>query len=90
MNNAIDLTGRVASCYCHKEKPSSYDLAFFKFRGHGSEDAIHACKNCRYQDVAHTDEVRAKHGPLGPICGKFEPNGAFPQDEFYCGCDGWD
>jgi hypothetical protein len=85
----MDLTGRVAKCSCGMTRTSDPDLAFFEYRGADSKCASNTCKHCRYYDVAHTDEVRAKN-PGGRICSNFEPIGPYEWDIFYCGCRGWD
>lgn len=78
------LEDRQAKCAsCGSVVPSSYGLAFFRYRGASSHDALHKCKNCVYYEYAHT------HGePLK--CQNFEPHGPYEYDEYYCGCRGWD
>lgn len=98
-----DLTGRTARCTyypkggkhfrCPEPVPSDPGLAFFEYRGPGSEHAVRQCLHCGYRDVAHPDLY-----PLNPATGKpnqdrghsFEPRGPAEQDVYYCGCWGWD
>lgn len=83
-----DLTGRKAKCTCCSTfKPSSLSLWFFEFRGEGSPDAIHTCKNCGFYDSAHTPEKQLKNEY---ICKNFEAHGAWDYDLFYCSCRGCD
>lgn len=82
-----NLEGRKARCICGRIETSSIDLAFFEFRGPGSRAGNATCKNCRYHDVAHTPEKRAKNKY---ICDNFESIESFEFDSFYCGCRGWD
>ena len=78
-----DLTGRTARCpNCGKTTPSSTKLAFFRYKGPGSEWAIHMCK-CGYYEVGHSNAN-------GRSCKSFEPHGPAVFDEYYCGCRGWD
>lgn len=84
-----DLAGRMALCEtCGKQIASSLDLAFFEYRGSGSERANTQCKKCNYHLKAHLPEVMAKNNRLK--CTEFEPRGAFDTDLYYCGCRGWD
>jgi len=57
-----DLNGRFAQCsylpHGHAKKPSSFNLAFFEFRGEGSREATDICK-CGYAKVAHLPRWRA-------------------------------
>ena len=89
MTQQYDITGRTARCTCGKTQPSSRDLAFFQYRGEGSRTAEHSCKNCGYDDTAHTDEVRARHHASN-VCLTFERRGDFGFDSYFCGCSGWD
>lgn len=88
--SAEQLEGRTARCTCGHSRPStdSLSLAFFEYRGPGSESATDVCKNCAYHRVAHTPEKRTNNRL---ICGNFQ---ADPQgreyDLFYCGHGGWD
>lgn len=80
------LEGRQAKCAsCGHTAQSSYSLAFFKYRGEGSHDALHHCKNCMYYESAHNMPGR----PFAK-CKDFEPHGPYEYDEYYCGCRGWD
>lgn len=90
-----DLTGRVAECAYlprgHADRPSSYDLAFFEYRGPGSREATQYCK-CGMSRTAHDDAGRIaprKYAMLMRGCAGFTAKG--PQnDKHYCGCHGWD
>lgn len=88
------LAGRVARCYCGREKPSSTALGFFEFRGEGSPSAIHICKNCSYSIVAHGPDAsvwqNGKTAVQNANCPGFEPHGPWTFDTYYCGCEGWD
>lgn len=85
-----DLTGRVARCgYGCAERPSSFDLAFFEYRGPGSPNATDSCV-CGYYRVAHErDPNRRNPDPIVCKVGGFTPVGDKP-DLYYCGCRGWD
>jgi hypothetical protein len=83
-----ELNGRMAKCTCGRTEPSSHSLAFFQFRGDGSESAVETCKHCAYFRVAHTPAVMAKNSSLK--CTNFESRGAYEFDSFYCGCRGWE
>lgn len=109
-----DLTGRFAICgYAtkrdgskHTAIPSSYDLAFFVYKGPGSTWAVEKCK-CGYLKAAHEPDpagreypnARARKGfgtKMNAAGGQliedhaFEPIGPAEFDEYYCGCYGWD
>ena len=76
-----NLEGRMAKCsYGCKPVPSSTKLAFFKFKGEGSEAATQTCKRCKSYQCAHTEKYSCV----------FFPHGTFEFDEYYCGCFGWD
>lgn len=80
-----DLTGRVARCSCGNTKPSSYDLAFFEYRGEGSKSAEQTCV-CGYDKAPHDPDNPYHHNIK---CRDFRPRG--PKDDlYYCGCRGWD
>ena len=97
------LEGRFATCTYnnsndqfpekHKNEPipSSYDLAFFEFRGEGSRTALTIC-TCGYSINAprHGDSWR-KYDPIkdGEFH-EFVSRGPFEFDTYYCGCRGWD
>lgn len=88
----MKLQDRVAKCYCGKTEPSSADLAFFEYRGEGSNRAAETCGHCKYSIVAHE---RACREPEQRHLDKFRdhefrPYGAYDHDIFYCGCRGWD
>jgi hypothetical protein len=83
------LEGRIAVCpHCKKTKPSSPELAFFEYRGPGSDN----CSKCGYKAVAHSNLY-----PTNPVTGRanpvkdhnFDPAGK-ETDVFYDGCFGWD
>jgi hypothetical protein len=84
-----DLTGRTAECAYlprgHADKPSSFDLAFFEYRGPGCLDAERLCK-CGYARSAHEDPARRRNLK----CKTFSPHGPWDTDKYYCGCRGWD
>ncbi|MHA2068878.1 MAG: hypothetical protein ACXABY_31330 [Candidatus Thorarchaeota archaeon] len=83
--NAPDLTGRRSRCtYCKSIVDSSYALPFFEHRGEGSYQALHACKDCGYYDVAHGNKDHKT------ICANFAPRGGMEFDNHYDGCRGWD
>jgi len=88
-----DLTGRIATCCGETSwKPSSFQLAFFEYRGPGSKVALTTCKHCHYSEFAHTN--KAKQTERGRknnnICDSYLPNGPWEMDRYYCGCRGWD
>ena len=85
---APDLTGRTASCAmnCGATRPSSLALAFFEFRGQGSDPAVKRCRHCSYVDVVH-DPAYSHYKKQDH---DFTPHGAWDTDTFYCGCRGWD
>lgn len=68
---------------CDCVRDSTEQLPFFTYRGEGSYDSRIRCKNCPYVATAHK-------GFLSKACAKFEPNGPFKEDKFYCGCWSWD
>lgn len=85
------LEGRMAECSCGKTAPSSPALAFFEYRGLGSESAEKSCEVCRYNLVVHDPEYRKTLVGGGP---KWTEHEFIPvgdrQDIYYCGCRGWD
>ena len=92
------LAGRLARCpYCKRTKPSSPDLAFFEYRGPGSDADLEHCAHCAYHRRAHDpehmrDTVRGltviEDGRCpGP---EFESRGPMEFDSFYDGCRGFD
>lgn len=110
--NQFDLTGRIAKCAYGKNPgrywygtpeehdagvPSSYDLAFFEYKGEGSKIAQEQCK-CGYFEVAHASSANlGKHLQNADgtpndraIKHEFEARGAHEFDAYYCGCFGWD
>lgn len=88
IDDAPDLTGRLARCGCTRQTvPSSVTLAFFEFRGEGSHSACNQCRHCGYYEVAH----RITDRPFAAWMGhEFEPHGAYEFDLYYCGHGGWD
>jgi len=85
----FDLTGRQARCGCGSLVPSSTGLAFFQYRGEGSRPALTLCGICSYADVVH-NPINPSTGRAGITEHEFEARGAYENDEFYCGCRGWD
>lgn len=84
------LVGRAARCgHCASKKPSSPNLPFFKFKGVGSEDALHMCGACHYLIGAHGAWNTFAKRP-GITDHEFVAHGAYGYDDFYCGCRGWD
>lgn len=65
-------------------QPSSTDLAFFEYRGPGSNWAAKHCV-CGYFEVAHTMPHKSSR-----VCDKFTPREPAEFDSYYCGCFGWD
>lgn len=91
--SAPDLTGRQAKCSCNEVRPSSISLAFFKFQGEGSPDALEICKHCKYHFKAHQhDTTRVDPRSMMELgkCTGFEPHGPWDFDSYYCGHMGWD
>lgn len=90
--NPVPLEGRMARCTCEREPvPSSFDLAFFEYRGPGSYQGRVTCRNCRYYDTAHEMKVRENPPHLRRFCcDNFEPIGEREFDLYYCGHAGWD
>lgn len=81
-----NLKNRQARCYCGNVQPSNADLAFFEYRGPGSEVAKRRCVNCGYYDTAHK-----KASSNSQICSNFKTNPkGMKYDSYYCGCRGWD
>ena len=90
---APDLTGRIARCsYCKSERPSAdrERLAFFEYRGPGSNSA-RICE-CGYAEIAHTQEVTESQRNVvsDGRCPGYRPRGDVGTDTFYDGCKGWD
>jgi len=91
-----NLVGRLAKCGCRRTEPSSTDLAFFEYRGLGSERATIQCK-CGYFECAHDPAYMARNVPSNRrtvveqgLCTGFVARGPFEFDSYYCGCRGWD
>lgn len=89
-NHEQVLAGRTALCQCGSEQPSSLKLAFFAYRGLGS-DIVHQCAEpgCGRYDYTHL--------PINPGTSRdgitdhaFIPRTPFDTDLYYCGCKGWD
>ena len=80
------LEGREAQCpYCKKTVLSSWNLAFFEYKGPGSRAAEDACAKCAYYKSAHEKKL-----PGTPRMNHyFVPHGPFEYDSYYCGCRGW-
>lgn len=95
METTITLEGRTARCGCGKTKPSSKDLAFFRYKGEGSSPADLTCGFLIKGSICHAHpEVHQEINPSTKRAGitdhEHQPHGAFEFDEFYCGCSGWD
>lgn len=105
-----DLTDRQAVCaYANGKKPGRYlrpgmhdpvssdakKLAFFEYRGPGSDFAKNRCTECTYNRNVHTDQPdhgeswAGKHG-RGVSDHAFVVRGPAEYDSYYCGCWGWD
>lgn len=74
--------------------PSSDKLAFFKYRGEGSDEAKEFCK-CGFHRLAHDKGFTQKCVNKQTVveqgkCEGFSPVGALALDQHYCGCRGWD
>jgi hypothetical protein len=83
----IDISNRYARCSCGKTEKSSYDLAFYKYRGSGSDFANQVCNNCGYNVSAHRRDI----GKRSLICSSFTAKSTGHEyDSYYCGCRGWD
>lgn len=82
-----NLGGRQARCpSCGRTQPSSPNLAFYEYRGAGSEYA-RQCKNCGIFEIGHT---RKQAGLESTACDNYEPNTQGKEyDLYYCGCQGW-
>lgn len=88
-----ELKERTAICCTEASiKPSSFDLAFFEFRGEFSPASTHCTcgyhKAPHYYDWPNGDRV-SKKPPKG-MCDQYTPKGAWPHDHYYCGHAGWD
>jgi len=89
-----DLSGRKAKCgpECAVVE-SNENLAFFRFRGAGSQDAITICKHCHMHRMAHQHD-NGRCVPTSVVergeCLGFEAQGAQEFDHYYCGHSGWD
>ena len=93
------LTNRVAKCHCGETRPSvdalDGKLAFFEYRGPGSDTEANNCAACGDHAVTHTDysgpdkwhETLKKRGHLNDHPFVHAPRDT---DVFYCGCRGWD
>jgi len=87
----VELKNRVAKCVCGKTAPSddSGKLAFFKFKGEGSEWAKLFCKNCGFSLAWH-DKAKADEAYCPCDCENFESLDSFEFDSYYCGHAGWE
>lgn len=86
-------TERKAIClYCKTERLTSEkkSLAFFEDQSDKAKVSQDTCGNCRYAEMAHTDEIRNRKHNAGRICNNFVPRGGLEHDYYYCGCRGWD
>lgn len=84
LSDLPNLDDRLARCLCGETIPSSFDLAFFEFRGENSNSATNSCE-CGFFETAHHITDRK-----GGWCDKFTSRGPDEFDIFYCGCRGWD
>ena len=60
--NPPNLVGRMARCdyvNCGSERPSTDDLAFFEYKGEGSEQSRLMCANCAFRIDAHWPRWKA-------------------------------
>lgn len=80
--------GGVSNKPCSCEQDSSLDLPFFEYYGPRSYKAVAACKNCKYEKMAH--ERKRSFADTSTVCSNFEPHGPYEFDSFYCGCQSWD
>jgi hypothetical protein len=88
-----NLEGRKAKCYCGSIIDSSLSLAFFEYRGEGSNQAIDTCKHCRMYKCAHeydASRLDARTVVEKGHCPGFESAGPAETDIYYCGCRGFD
>ncbi len=77
---SISLAGRIAVCTdCFEEKPSDFNLPFFRYCGENSVTSK-LCKNCGRSEQAHVNDL---------ACSNYEPKGDTGKDFYYCGCKGW-
>lgn len=87
------LAGRWARCSCMRLMPSTDalmgKLAFFEYRGEGSNEATNYCRDCGYARSAHTRKEEGESVTTN-VCNSFTPKGALQYDSFYCGHAGWD
>ena len=78
------IEGREAQCTsCQAIVPSAFNLAFFQYKGPGSQWGRETCKMCQFLKRAH-ETGRVTDHEFVP-----QPEGA-QYDSFYCGCRGWD
>ena len=100
----IALTGRKAQCNQCFSPPVDSDtaLAFFKYRGEGSHDALHLCAVCGFRDDSEGVHREGEHNGHYAHCERsectpvrnwtphqFTPHGAFEVDLYHDGCRGW-
>lgn len=83
----VDLSGRMARCLCGRTEESNPNLAYFNFRGAGSQWEL-VCLHCGRLENAHPKKLADERRGC---CNRFEPRiGGFETDTYYCGCRGWD
>ena len=87
-----DLAGRIAQCSCGRTQLSAAGgLAFFEYRGPGSEAAELHCV-CGFHAICHADRPENadfEHPERSVRDHAFTARGD-RQDLYYCGCRGWD
>ena len=68
--NPPDLTGRIARCSCGKEKPSSYDLPFFEYKGDATSSNLTNLAELQKEmnDICRDQWLQGRN------CGKLNPN----------------
>lgn len=88
------LAGRVAHCtYCgaRAARPSlSEALAFFEYRGEGSQAATDQCATCGCVAAAHAPRKLPFASLNGITDHPFVAHGPWETDLYYCGCRGWE
>jgi hypothetical protein len=86
----VNIVDRFARCPCGKVEKSSWDLAFFEYRGEGSPFARDICLNCKYARIAHIKDQTHKCSDRCRHCNSFTEIGGHEFDSYYCGHAGWD
>lgn len=81
-----NLEGRQASCPdCGTLRPSSFNLAFFEYRGPGCAKSKNECITCGSHKNFHDPNHWGYKGHEHP----FIPGHTREYDSYYCGCRGW-